>query len=51
MRKIKDMAIGPTLNFSKSFVSKAVRDQVQKNRPNLLDESGAQNILNAPMVG
>ena len=45
------MAANPTLDFNKFFASKALCDQIRKNRPNLLDESGAQNILNAPMVG
>ena len=51
MRMIKDMAADPTLDFNKFFVSMALCDQVRKNRPNLLDESEAQNILNVPMVG
>ena len=51
MRTTKDMAANPSLNFNKFFVSKVLRDQVRQNRPNLLDESEAQNILNASMVG
>ena len=50
-RTIKDMVANPTLDFSSSFISKVVHDQVRQNRPNLPDELGDQNTLNAHMVG